>query len=179
MCKQESVCTKEQVEKIMQVMVNKANSRYEPLEGHETSVYPLVLEVEWVTCEQESRWIGCTYPEYNQVYLVEDWFLHNDTAFAEQICAHEVAHVVQYMLLGYSSHDRQFKQIWDDLLDRPHSTKLLAYANIPKYYKWLTVCPHCGSTVGSKGKPRRKEVTCWLCKSKFNVQENLIENKMI
>ena len=55
MCKQESVCTKEQVEKIMQVMVNKANSRYKPLEGHETSVYPLVLEVEWVTCEQE-KW---------------------------------------------------------------------------------------------------------------------------
>lgn len=46
MCKQESVCTKEQVEKIMQVMVNKANSRYEPLKGHETSLEPLVLKVE-------------------------------------------------------------------------------------------------------------------------------------
>ena len=38
----------------MQVMINKANSRYKPLEGHETSLEPLVLEVEWVTCEQES-----------------------------------------------------------------------------------------------------------------------------
>lgn len=165
----EPSCTKEQVEQIYKNIVAKAKKLY----GVDVDSEPV-----WDTLSNKVRAFAYYHLLEQRIHLIGDWLLCNGKTFAEEICAHEIAHAVQHIRWGQTDHCRHFNSIWENLLGREHNSDIFNFERVPTYYRYIIECPRCNIITPYRSKPRRKEVTCRLCKNKFNVQENLIENKV-
>lgn len=138
----EPSCTKEQVKKIYRNLVERASYLY----GVEVSA-----TFTWHTATSKTRCYGYYHNPTRSIHLIEDFLLCNGETFAEEICAHEIAHAVQHAREGRTNHAKQFIAIWEELMCREARREVINYARVPKFYRYKVVCPNCEAVTVYRG----------------------------
>jgi predicted SprT family Zn-dependent metalloprotease len=120
--------------------------------------------------EDCKRTLGrCHYGSVKKISLSRWYVENNEEALVEDTILHEIAHALDYLERGYSSHDKHWKKICVRIGARPE--RCSKNADKPEgHYKYSVVC--CGKTYGKHRKSRGRTYSCPQCRKRLKFVKN-------
>ena len=110
----------------------------------------------------------CHYGKIKKITLSRRYVEQNEEALVEDTILHEIAHALDYLERGYSSHDKHWKKICVRIGADPQRCK--EDVDFPEdHYKYSTTC--CGTTYGRHRKSNRFYI-CPKCRKRLNYVKN-------
>ena len=103
----------------------------------------------------------------NRLISLSKWHVvFSDMAEIRNTILHEIAHVLDYLSRGYSSHDKIWKKLFISIDGNGKRCGNISYDVEKKLKKWIYICPNCGRT--DYEYKRWKEMGCYSCSAGFD-----------